>query len=505
MGYEGFLAFWFNSWLALIGLVVSIVLTLLVVSRENWRGPGPIVVAIMALTIFACLPLALSRMGMILEVGDPESLGYVNVAGTIAAIVLGGGRLLLQVGYGGTRGAADTSDGFPQQTEYGTMDGTLMNDADAPGTFAGEQGTLTAMAAGASPAADDATLLVASGPRAGQSIPLQGATINLGRAVDNDVVFDDSTVSRHHATISYRDGNYYIEDAGSMGGTLVDGTPTSGSVLSPGATFRIGETEVVFVRADSDNPLLGTRSGTGSAPPPSAAPPSAAPGETMVMQREWAPTMAWLAVTAGPSRGRSHQLREGNNTIGRASDNDLAIEDRAISRHHAMVRVEEGRITLVDLGSSGGIRVGERSIGGRSIQPGGTITVGRTRLALVSVEPGNDIPQGTMSGQTIVDSAPRGSAVLIAQAGPDSGKSFLVSEGDNVIGRDTGCQILLSDEAVSRTHAMVRLDGGSFAVFDSGSRSGTAVGEHRIGGHELRGGEKISLGQSEVVLMQPAS
>jgi hypothetical protein len=165
------------------------------------------------------------------------------------------------------------------------------------------------------------------------------------------------------------------------------------AALSSGSTLRIGDTELVFVHADARNPLMAT---SGGASGTSAQP--AAPGETLVMLPERVPTMAWLAVTVGPSRGRSHQLREGDNKIGRASGNDLAIEDRSISRHHAMVRVQDGRIVLVDLGSAAGTRVGDRTVSGRSIEPGGVITVGRTRLNLVSVEARDDMPAGTMSG-----------------------------------------------------------------------------------------------------------
>ena len=501
MEYQGILGFWFDAWLPLIGLAVSIVLTLLVISRENWQGSGPIVVAVMALSVFACLPLALSRMGMSIEIGDPDSLGYVSMAGTIVAIVLTVFRLLMPSG-GRNAGRAGADDEYIQQPGGGTMDGTLAPFADDAGTLSGGAGTLTAMGGDTPqlPTQGAATLLVTSGPRTGQSIPLHGATVSLGRGVDNDVVFEDATVSRHHATIAFRDGNYYVEDAGSMGGTLVEGSRTSGAALSSGSTLRIGDTELVFVHADAGNPLMAT---SGGASGTSAQP--AAPGETLVMRPERVPTMAWLAVTVGPSRGRSHQLREGDNTIGRASDNDLAIEDRSISRHHAMVRVQDGRIVLVDLGSAGGTRVGDRTVSGRSIEPGGVITVGRTRLNLVSVEARDDMPAGTMSGQTIVDSAPGGSAVLIAQSGPDAGKSFLVSQGDNGIGRDPGSQVLLSDEAVSRNHALIRLDGERFTVHDLGSRSGTALGNDRIGGHELQGGDKVTIGQSEVILMQPAS
>jgi hypothetical protein len=43
--------------------------------------------------------------------------------------------------------------------------------------------------------------------------------------------------------------------------------------------------------------------------------------------------------------------------IGRALDNDLILEDKRVSRHHAQLRRRHGRYILQDLGSSGGLKV----------------------------------------------------------------------------------------------------------------------------------------------------
>jgi pSer/pThr/pTyr-binding forkhead associated (FHA) protein len=123
----------------------------------------------------------------------------------------------------------------------------------------------------------------------------------------------------------------------------------------------------------------------------------------------------------------------------------------------------------------------------------------------VAIESQEDLPPGTLSGQTIVETPRGGSAVLIAQSGPDNGKSFLVSAGDTTIGREPGSQVLLTDEAVSRRHALLRSATDGFMVLDLGSRSGTQVGNETVRGHGLAGGDRISIGRSEVILMQPAS
>ncbi len=490
--------FWFDSWLVLAGLVISIALTLTVVIREDWRGVGPIVVAVMVVTFIACLPSALMRMGIALEIGSETTVVYVNLIATLVAVVVGGSRLYARIR------AESALPTFVNQADFG--DG-------APSGQTGDAGTLTAMEHATPEQALPGTgwLHFTAGPRTGQSIPLPAGTITIGRAIDNDVVLDDATVSRSHATIGYRDGEYYIEDAGSMSGTMVEGAPAATTMLASGATLQMGEAEMVFMRTGAVGPADATgfasmrTGGTGPGGSARGGTGVGRPGETVVLAAAQDQVMAWLAVTAGPSKGKSYQLKEGDNTIGRSPDNDLVLEANAASRNHAMVRVQDGRFVLVDLGSSGGTRVGGHTVSGRSISPGGVLTVGQTRLRLVAIEGQEGLPPGTLSGQTIVDTPGGGSAVLIAQSGPDSGKSFLVSVGDTAIGREPGSQVLLTDEAISRRHALVRSEADGFMVFDLGSRSGTQVGNETVRGHDLAGGDSISIGRSEVVLMRPGS
>ena len=148
------------------------------------------------------------------------------------------------------------------------------------------------------------------------------------------------------------------------------------------------------------------------------------------MQSSDALSMAWLIVTKGPSEGKSIQLREGVNTIGRSLGNDLQIDDSSVSRSHAMVIVREGRLTLVDLGSTGGTRIGQHRISGKTVGEGSVITVGQTRFSLVSVDA---FRGGLSSGPTLVGSPTGSSLSLIAQSGPDAGKSFLLSSTQNLI------------------------------------------------------------------------
>ena len=216
----------------------------------------------------------------------------------------------------------------------------------------------------------------------------------------------------------------------------------------------------------------------GPSSPVAAAVPT--PSQTMAMQPDVARSTAWLVVTRGPSEGKSLQLSEGNNTIGRSLDNDLQIDDSSVSRSHAMVSVKDDQVTLVDLGSAGGTRVGDHRILGGQVGAGSAIIIGQTRLSLVSVDA---FQGGPSSGATMVGSPSGSSLSLIAQSGPDAGKSFLLTSSQNVIGRDPSAQVVLSDPTVSRRHAMLRVDADRTTISDLGSQSGTQVDGEIIAGY----------------------
>jgi pSer/pThr/pTyr-binding forkhead associated (FHA) protein len=72
-----------------------------------------------------------------------------------------------------------------------------------------------------------------------------------------------------------------------------------------------------------------------------------------------------------------------------------------------------------------------------------------------------------------------------------------------VIGRSRDCEIVLSDQNVSRRHAEIRPSGGSWIVRDLGSTNGVKVNGRRIQGPQsLKRGDTIELGTSSVTFEQ---
>jgi len=90
--------------------------------------------------------------------------------------------------------------------------------------------------------------------------------ITFGRDDDNDVMIDDTEVSRHHARLTYQDDFIILEDLGSTNGTFVnDERLTSLAPIRPGETFMLGKDvslAYAIIKDDDSSALLDVGSAT---------------------------------------------------------------------------------------------------------------------------------------------------------------------------------------------------------------------------------------------------
>ena len=93
-----------------------------------------------------------------------------------------------------------------------------------------------------------------------------------------------------------------------------------------------------------------------------------------------------LQVLEGLERGRTFRNLAAPVTIGREEDNVVRLNDERVSRFHAKIQEDAGRIILTDLESTNGTRVNGRPISARVLRPGDQISVGRCLLAFGSRE-----------------------------------------------------------------------------------------------------------------------
>jgi pSer/pThr/pTyr-binding forkhead associated (FHA) protein len=121
---------------------------------------------------------------------------------------------------------------------------------------------------------------------------------DIGTRADCDVVIESPLVSARHCQLTQTADGYFLNDLGSTNGTFVNGSQiTSPTRLSPGASITLGRT----------------------------------------MPMPWPPELVRFV------------------QVGRLADNDVVIDDKRVSGHHAqLVFIEGFEIRIEDRGSSNG-------------------------------------------------------------------------------------------------------------------------------------------------------
>ncbi len=102
---------------------------------------------------------------------------------------------------------------------------------------------------------------------------------------------------------------------------------------------------------------------------------------------------------------------------------------------------------------------------------------------------------GTAASAVSAASGPR----LIAVQGPRMGEIYDLQVGTLTIGREESNAIVFSeDSAVSRRHARIVSDNGTFTIYDEGSSNGTFVNGVKITEQALNSGDEIQIGTTRL-------
>jgi FHA domain len=92
-----------------------------------------------------------------------------------------------------------------------------------------------------------ALVIRAGGGRVGESFALDHDRMTIGRRPDSDVFLDDVTVSRDHALLVKRAGEYYLDDLGSLNGTYVNRHRIESHRLEDGDELQVGKFKLTFL------------------------------------------------------------------------------------------------------------------------------------------------------------------------------------------------------------------------------------------------------------------
>ena len=96
----------------------------------------------------------------------------------------------------------------------------------------------------------DSRLVCLSGPLAGQTFPVGGEALPIGRHSSNRLQLPDLAVSRHHCTLEPSGNRFVLRDLGSRRGTFVNGLPVQERALEEGDLITLGGSLFLFQLGD---------------------------------------------------------------------------------------------------------------------------------------------------------------------------------------------------------------------------------------------------------------
>lgn len=249
-------------------------------------------------------------------------------------------------------------------------------------------------------------------------VPLIRDEITIGRQEGNTIRLSEQNVSRRHARLVRRQGALLLEDLSSYNGTKLNGAVVSASApLKDGDVFLIGDYRMA-IKEDRPNAVVGVAP-TAHAAVASAAASSAAQAGAAAPQAaevrdamEAQPTIplhslvdeasltgaasspARLVIVGRLMEGREFVLDRPSLVIGRTPENDIVIEHKSISRHHARIVREGNQYYAVDLESANGVRVNGVDHDRVLLRPGDEIELGQVQLRFVTGESGGEFETG---------------------------------------------------------------------------------------------------------------
>lgn len=343
-----------------------------------------------------------------------------------------------------------------------------------------------------------------------KAFPLAQGAIIIGSADGCDLKLTQPGVVTTHARVLFKNGKYFLEDLSGKSVGLNDAI-TDYERLTDGDVIKLGEVELLF--DEHDNRVLGAASDEGDPDEATdqgeyhedsdSAKPAAGP-----VRREW----GLLVVLRHGQTQEKVSLTNENIIIGRDPKCEVVLKEAAISGRHTRMHLKGKQVLLEDLASKNGTYLnGERITQPEIIRHLDKFSVGSFTLIFESRSKedgdgneGTDPEAGEATG-AFTESTGGGETLpkLIVCSEKWYGKEYQLKEGETIIGRESDCEVALLDDSVSRRHASLHQEDGTYLVIDLDSANGVLVNGYKVTQKSLHHGDRIQLGNIRLFFAEP--
>jgi pSer/pThr/pTyr-binding forkhead associated (FHA) protein/uncharacterized protein YraI len=219
-----------------------------------------------------------------------------------------------------------------------------------------------------------------------------------------------------------------------------------------------------------------------------------------------------LRITLPDGQSRDFVVEQASLGAGRAPDNDLIIDDQSLSRRHARLTFEAGRLMVEDLGSANGTFAGSQRLEANTpslVAEDDVLRLGDVELRYtppITERPAasSSAGQATMMMDGPV-AATRFGALRIRM--PDGAqRDFAMDVPSITVGRAPENQLVIDDTTVSRRHARLSVESSRLLIEDLGSANGTFIGTQRLGANKpslVSEDQPVRVGDVELRYLPP--
>ncbi len=306
-----------------------------------------------------------------------------------------------------------------------------------------------------------------------QDVPFDRPSLRIGRMKENEVVINNLSVSRFHATLTREADGFRLKDLGSENGCWVNGRRVTESRVGPGDRIQIGKHQLEIVLDEEV-----------------AAPAAARPRSD-----------AWDAAAT---------YFVGPETQARMLEGAPAAEPPA-EPLTAPLQPRDASAAPADLGTELFGRV-EPDSGPPDLAE---YDVSELELEAVDPEPARSEPAAERATALLPEEGAEEATVLVDEAAPEPPlhAGLLVQrhgrleraipwEGERLtLGRAAECDIVLATPEVSRRHALLVREGELFEVRDLESINGTFVNGEKVTRRALQVGDVVRVEDFEITFV----
>lgn len=214
-----------------------------------------------------------------------------------------------------------------------------------------------------------AYLVVKQGKQMGKRLELWKNVTTIGRSRDCDIFLEDLAVHRRQASIVRTTEGYLLHDDHGGGDSLVNNRPVTSQILEDGDVLCFGNTCLTFSGHEGTRPFQL---------------PSSRGQELKHLKQLEPDASAMARLDLSNVRGSigSYDLRDQETTIGRSRECAIFLEDLAVSRLHATIRLlPDGGYEIEDRRSATGTFVNGNRITRYRLLEGDTVQIGSSKLS----------------------------------------------------------------------------------------------------------------------------